>query len=224
MTNLSNDCWKIIANKLDFLDIYHLSLTCKRFKTNIYDNKHFWNNKISEPVSKTPKSFYYLSMKNDKGRNLACKNGDMEMVKYYHYATGGFNLNDMLISINQDNPKILDFVIQKGNLHNQLVYKMCMYPAIRNNKRKCIKYLADKVDIGEDLIMTAAQICDLEIMKILISKVEMNFLNFFALRKTAANLAKEAENDEVGEYLEGYDLAKFTIALLFLIGWICFRT
>lgn len=230
MTDLTNDCWKIVANKLDFLDVYHLSLTCKRFKKHIYDNPYFWSNKINDlniPFSEfsiTAKHFYYLSMEDDKARNLACKNGDMDMVKIYHNKTQIFNLNDILISITNDDPEILDFVIKNANIHNNLVYQMCMYPAIRNNNKACIKYLSEKVNVSETIIMAAAQVCDLEVMKVLISKVEMNFLDFFALRKTAAGLAKEAENDEVGEYLEGWDLAKFSIILFFIIGWICFRT
>ena len=222
---LSNDCWRLVAEKLDVFDIYQLSLTCKNFKKNIYDNHHFWNNKIKIPnTPKTAKYCYYLSLEDDKARFEACKNGDMEMVKFYREKTQFFNFNDILISITKDDPKILDYVIQHGNIHNKLIYQMCMYPAIRNNKKACIKYLAEKIDVGETIIMAAAQVCDLEIMKILLSKVEMNFLNLFALRKTAAGLAREAENDEVGEYLEGWDLAKFTIGLLFLIGWFWFRT
>ena len=227
MTDLTNDCWKIVANKLNFLDIYHLSLTCKRFKKNIYDNSYFWNNKINIPFSEFPitaKHFYYLSMKDSEARCLACENGDMDMVKFYCQKTGVFHLDDILVSIKNDDPKILDFVIQNGNMDTKLIYQMCMFPAIRNNNKECIKYLAEKVNVSEAIIMAAAQVCDLEVMKVLISKVEMNFLDFFSLRKTAAGLAKEAENDEVGEYLEGSDLSKFTILLLFIIGWIWFRT
>ena len=219
MTDLNNDCWRLVANKLEFNDIYNLSSTCKRFKKNIYDNANFWNNKLTKCL--TAKWYYYLSMEDAKARNLACKNGDLEMIEFYH-SIGKFQINDLFAALEKDNPIILDYVIENGIGNPQLVYYLCMSKAIRRNKKNCIIYLSEKIEISENVIMLAAQYCDLEIMKIIFSKVKLSILDKFALRKTASQKAKEFGNYEVEKYLEGYDLSIFTILLMIVIALIYF--
>lgn len=226
MNELNRDCLTLIADRLDFLDIYNFSKTCKRIKKVIYDNDMFWLNKLNnvdtdfnigcnfDNINCLAKIYYYLSFDLIKGRNKACEKGDLKMVKMY----SDFNHDDILISIEKQQTEILDFIIPKTFMNDNMLYGYCLRIAIRTNKVKVVEYFSKRTNISDKMINAASQYSNLEIMKILLPKLQTNFIHTFAVRKTAAEIAGKYKNDKVAEYLDGYDLPLFSIILMILIG------
>lgn len=234
MNVLNKDCLALIGQSLDFSDIYNLSKTCKKNKE-VFDKKSFWFNKLENDYSITlpmnkdlRKYYYYLSHKTPVIQ--ACKNGDLEILKYFYnksiesfHKIQDFNakmVDFFTVSVKYGHLNIIDFLIKIIGDHMGLflISTIGMRDAIQLSNVELVDYFVHKnVKITQAMIRMAAEKGNLEITKLITDNYKSDSFTLFKIRKEAAVLAKKKGHKEVADYLEGYYYHYFVLILLLFL-------
>ena len=207
----NKDCLLKIASDLDFYDIYNLSLVCKKFKRDIYDNPIFWKSKLNWK-SDSPKLYFYISnFKNapEKGFQRAIQMGDLKIVKYFCITYSFPNIIYYNMAQEASSYGHLDIIIYLEDFIKELphVFISCINAAIKTNQLDIIKYLMNKTKIEQNMIESAAITATADTMDVILRKYEEDLggIDIFT-RNEAMRVAKYFRNEDIVWYLRKRNL------------------